>query len=119
MPAPLILHLMPATQFNCYLCGEKIEVNQESERVKRGSLILWAHSTHTSSMANVRFSEGDRVRVVLLDAKWVEADRWVLGQVGTVDCWHPQMAEWMVWIQTPGEPEPTLWMFDDTELVPA
>jgi hypothetical protein len=35
---------MPATRFNCYLCGEKIEVNEESERVERGSLILWAHS---------------------------------------------------------------------------
>lgn len=34
---------MPWTEFNCYLCGEKIGVNEESERVERGSLILWAH----------------------------------------------------------------------------
>jgi hypothetical protein len=35
---------MPAERLNCYLCGEKIAANEESERVERGSLILWAHS---------------------------------------------------------------------------
>jgi hypothetical protein len=35
---------MPVTQFNCYLCGEKIGANEDSERVDRGSLMLWAHS---------------------------------------------------------------------------
>jgi hypothetical protein len=66
-----------------------------------------------------RFSEGNRVRVVRLDAEWSDADRWVLSELGTVDGWHPQLSEWMVWIQTPGEPEPTLWMFGDDELEPA
>jgi hypothetical protein len=27
---------MPAARFNCYLCGEKIAANEESERVERG-----------------------------------------------------------------------------------
>ncbi len=35
---------MPAPRVNCYLCGEVIGVNEESERVERGSLILWAHT---------------------------------------------------------------------------
>jgi len=70
-------------------------------------------------MGNIRFGEGDRVRVVQLDPQWKEADRWVLGEVGTIDYWHPQFEEWMVWIQTPGEPEPTLWMFGEDELEPA
>jgi hypothetical protein len=35
---------MPAERFNCYVCGEKIAANEESERVERGSLILWAHA---------------------------------------------------------------------------
>ena len=67
-------------------------------------------------MPSPRFSEGDRVRVVHLDDEWVDADRWVLGEIGTVDGWHPKLAEWMVWIHTPGEPEATLWMFGDHEI---
>jgi len=35
---------MPAERFNCYLCGEKIAAGEDSKRVERKSLILWAHA---------------------------------------------------------------------------
>ena len=41
------------------------------------------------------------------------------GELGSIGQWHPQLEKWLTWIQTPGEAEPTLWMFADDELEPA
>jgi hypothetical protein len=68
---------------------------------------------------NERFGEGDRVRVTHLHTTWADGDRWVEGEVGKISEWHPELKEWMVWIPTPGEREPYLWMFADDELEPA
>jgi len=76
-----------------------------------------AHATdYAPAVANDRFTEGDRVRVCRLHTTWPDADRWVEGTVGKISEWHPQIEEWLVWIQPPGEPDPTLWMFADDEL---
>jgi hypothetical protein len=49
---------MPAKQFNCYLCGEKIESEKDAERVARRSLILWAHPRCLKSQQASRRSAG-------------------------------------------------------------
>ena len=68
------------------------------------------------SPVSERFREGDQVRVSNLHKTWDAEDQWVQGSAGTVSGWHPDYDEWIVWILTPGEEEPTLWMFSDDEL---
>ena len=67
-------------------------------------------------MAKVLFSKGDRVRVTRLHACWDDSDRWVEGQIGKIDEWHPQLKEWLVWIEMPLEHESRLWRLADDEL---
>jgi diadenosine tetraphosphate (Ap4A) HIT family hydrolase len=54
---------MPTEPLNCYLCGEAIGVGEESERVKRGSLILWAHPRCVRRQSEFRDDRSPNQRV--------------------------------------------------------